>query len=183
MPCSASRPELFLFLGDNVYGDTRDMAQLRAKYAELARQPGFTQLRATTPRRGDLGRPRLRRGRRRRRLSAEGGVAAGSSSTSGASLPIHRVATRDGVYASYIHRPTRTARAGDPARPALQPHAARAARARCAQLPCMGLGPAQEGPRGTRPVCAQSRPQCDDARRTAVAVARAATRSNRPTCA
>jgi alkaline phosphatase D len=45
----ATKPELFLFLGDNVYGDTRDMAVLRARYAELAGQPGFSRLRATTP--------------------------------------------------------------------------------------------------------------------------------------
>ncbi|MGB7903413.1 MAG: alkaline phosphatase D family protein [Steroidobacteraceae bacterium] len=45
----AAQPELFLFLGDNIYGDTRDMAVLRAKYAELARQPGFAKLRDTTP--------------------------------------------------------------------------------------------------------------------------------------
>jgi len=45
----ATKPELFLFLGDNVYGDTRDMTDLRARYAELARQPGFMKLRATTP--------------------------------------------------------------------------------------------------------------------------------------
>ncbi len=45
----AAKPELFLFLGDNVYGDTRDMADLRARYAQLARQPGFIKLRETTP--------------------------------------------------------------------------------------------------------------------------------------
>ena len=45
----AAKPELFLFLGDNVYGDTRDMAVLRARYAELAQQPGFAKLRDTTP--------------------------------------------------------------------------------------------------------------------------------------
>lgn len=45
----AAKPELFLFLGDNVYGDTRDLAVLRAKYAEFARQPGFAKLRDTTP--------------------------------------------------------------------------------------------------------------------------------------
>lgn len=45
----AAKPELFLFLGDNIYGDTRDMAVLRAKYAELARHSGFTKLRDTTP--------------------------------------------------------------------------------------------------------------------------------------
>jgi alkaline phosphatase D len=45
----AAKPGLFLFLGDNVYGDTRDMAVLRARYAELAQQPGFAKLRDTTP--------------------------------------------------------------------------------------------------------------------------------------
>ena len=45
----AAKPELFLFLGDNIYGDTRDMAVLRARYAQLARQPGFAKLRDTTP--------------------------------------------------------------------------------------------------------------------------------------
>ena len=45
----AAKPELFLFLGDNVYGDTRDMAVLRARYAQLAQQPGFMKLRDTTP--------------------------------------------------------------------------------------------------------------------------------------
>jgi alkaline phosphatase D len=45
----ASRPELFVFLGDNIYGDTRNMKELRAKYAELAAQPGFIKLRASTP--------------------------------------------------------------------------------------------------------------------------------------
>lgn len=45
----ASKPDLFVFLGDNVYGDTRDMAVLRAKYAQLAAKPGFQRLRATVP--------------------------------------------------------------------------------------------------------------------------------------
>jgi alkaline phosphatase D len=45
----AAKPELFVFLGDNIYGDTRDMAVLRAKYAEFAKQPGFAKLRDTTP--------------------------------------------------------------------------------------------------------------------------------------
>lgn len=45
----AAKPELFLFLGDNIYGDTRDMTVLRAKYAEFAQQPGFARLRSTTP--------------------------------------------------------------------------------------------------------------------------------------
>jgi alkaline phosphatase D len=43
------QPDLFIFLGDNIYADTRDMAVLSAKYAELAAQPGFARLRAETP--------------------------------------------------------------------------------------------------------------------------------------
>jgi alkaline phosphatase D len=45
---NALEPELFIFLGDNIYGDTRDMGVLRAKYAQLAAQPGFRQLCAHT---------------------------------------------------------------------------------------------------------------------------------------
>jgi alkaline phosphatase D len=45
----AARPELFVFLGDNIYGDTRDPAVLRSKYAQLAAKPGFQRLRSTTP--------------------------------------------------------------------------------------------------------------------------------------
>ncbi len=45
----AAKPDVFVFLGDNIYGDTRDMAVLRAKYAQLAAKPGFKKLRATTP--------------------------------------------------------------------------------------------------------------------------------------
>ena len=45
----ATRPDLFVFLGDNIYGDTRDMSELRRKYAQLAAKPGFRKLRASTP--------------------------------------------------------------------------------------------------------------------------------------
>jgi alkaline phosphatase D len=41
---NALDPDLFIFLGDNIYGDTRDMSVLRAKYAQLAAQPGFRRL-------------------------------------------------------------------------------------------------------------------------------------------
>lgn len=44
----ANRPDRFVFLGDNIYGDTTDMAVLRAKYAQLAQQPGYQRLRAQT---------------------------------------------------------------------------------------------------------------------------------------
>ena len=45
----ASEPDLFVFLGDNIYGDTRDPTVLRAKYAQLAAQPGFKRLRERVP--------------------------------------------------------------------------------------------------------------------------------------
>jgi alkaline phosphatase D len=45
----ARRNDLFVFLGDNIYGDSRDMSVLSAKYAELAAKPGFERLRETTP--------------------------------------------------------------------------------------------------------------------------------------
>lgn len=45
----AAKPDLFLFLGDNIYGDTRDMGVLRTKYGQLADQPGFAKLRSSTP--------------------------------------------------------------------------------------------------------------------------------------
>ncbi len=43
------QPDLFIFLGDNIYGDTRDMGVLSAKYLALASQPGFRKLCASTP--------------------------------------------------------------------------------------------------------------------------------------
>ena len=45
----AAKPELFLFLGDNIYGDSKDMSVLKAKYDQLADKPGFKKLRATCP--------------------------------------------------------------------------------------------------------------------------------------
>ncbi len=45
----ATEPQLFAFLGDNIYGDTEDMQVLRAKYALLAAQPGFQKLRTVCP--------------------------------------------------------------------------------------------------------------------------------------
>jgi alkaline phosphatase D len=45
-----ARPnDLFIFLGDNIYGDSRDMGVLAAKYAQLAEIPEFAKLRETTP--------------------------------------------------------------------------------------------------------------------------------------
>lgn len=47
----AYRPELFLFLGDNVYGDVRSEAllELRAAYSKLATVPGFERLQREVP--------------------------------------------------------------------------------------------------------------------------------------
>lgn len=44
----AQRPDLFIYLGDNIYGDTRNMAKLRKKYGKLAEKEEFRALRAGT---------------------------------------------------------------------------------------------------------------------------------------
>src|SRR4051794_6491186 len=46
---NALKPDLFIFAGDNIYGDTKDMAVLRAKYQKLADQPGFKKLNKACP--------------------------------------------------------------------------------------------------------------------------------------
>ncbi|MGK2912095.1 MAG: alkaline phosphatase D family protein [Sphingobium sp.] len=46
---NAWKPELFVFMGDNIYGDTQDMAVMRAKYDRFAAKPGVRALRASTP--------------------------------------------------------------------------------------------------------------------------------------
>ena len=45
----AGTPELFVFLGDNIYGDSADMDVLRAKYELLNNQPGLKKLKAFCP--------------------------------------------------------------------------------------------------------------------------------------
>lgn len=42
------KPDVFVFLGDNIYGDTKDMRVLKKKYDELGKQPGFEKLRETS---------------------------------------------------------------------------------------------------------------------------------------
>ena len=37
-------PDLFIFLGDNIYGDTEDMDVLKAKYTQLENKPSFQNL-------------------------------------------------------------------------------------------------------------------------------------------
>ena len=46
---AAFAPNVLLLLGDNVYGDTEDMAVLREKYGRLAANAGFAALRAQVP--------------------------------------------------------------------------------------------------------------------------------------
>ena len=41
----ATKPDIFVLLGDNIYGDTRDMAKLRAKWGVFEKKPGFRKLR------------------------------------------------------------------------------------------------------------------------------------------
>ncbi len=48
-PILRSKPDLFIFLGDNIYGDTEDMNILRMKYAILSRSPGYRRLKRSTP--------------------------------------------------------------------------------------------------------------------------------------
>ncbi len=38
------KPDLFVFLGDNIYGDTKDMAVLKSKYEQLRSKPSFQRL-------------------------------------------------------------------------------------------------------------------------------------------
>lgn len=40
----AQQPQLFIFLGDNIYADTTEMDLMRAKYAQLKADKGFAQL-------------------------------------------------------------------------------------------------------------------------------------------
>ncbi len=40
--------DVFVFLGDNIYGDTEDMTELKAKYEKLGQNSGFKQLREST---------------------------------------------------------------------------------------------------------------------------------------
>ena len=44
-----AKPDLFVFLGDNIYADTRDPKVMAAKYATLAAKPHFKRLRDTVP--------------------------------------------------------------------------------------------------------------------------------------
>ena len=41
-------PDIFLYLGDNIYADTKDMGELKAKYDMLGAKPEFKKLKAST---------------------------------------------------------------------------------------------------------------------------------------
>ena len=43
------RPDLFIYLGDNIYGDTRDMRVLQKKYDKLGAKEEFRELRKNVP--------------------------------------------------------------------------------------------------------------------------------------
>lgn len=45
----AAEPDLFIFAGDNIYGDSEDMAVLQAKYDKLAAVPGYQRLLEACP--------------------------------------------------------------------------------------------------------------------------------------
>lgn len=45
----ALNPELMIYLGDNIYGDTKDMEVLKAKYQQLGEKPEFQNLRRNIP--------------------------------------------------------------------------------------------------------------------------------------
>lgn len=45
---SAEKPQLFIFLGDDIYGDTEDMNVMQAKYNKLAAQPAYQNLLVNT---------------------------------------------------------------------------------------------------------------------------------------
>ncbi|BCX46712.1 alkaline phosphatase [Haloferula helveola] len=45
---AALKPDVFVWMGDNVYGDTEDMAVLRAKYQVAREHPAYAAIRATS---------------------------------------------------------------------------------------------------------------------------------------
>src|SRR5262245_59407345 len=45
----AAKPELFLFIGDNIYADTTDMKVMKEKYDKLGAMPGYQKLLKTCP--------------------------------------------------------------------------------------------------------------------------------------
>src|SRR6266851_3009956 len=48
-PILETRPDLWIWLGDNIYADTEDMEVMRQKYARQLANEGYRQLRASVP--------------------------------------------------------------------------------------------------------------------------------------
>lgn len=46
---TATRPQLFIWMGDNIYGDTEDPEVFREKYRQLAEHPDYAAIRGTVP--------------------------------------------------------------------------------------------------------------------------------------
>ncbi|WP_419317703.1 alkaline phosphatase D family protein [Caulobacter sp. ErkDOM-E] len=98
------KPDLFVFLGDNIYADTRDPKVMAAKYATLAAKPHFKRLRDTTPviaiwddhdfGENDAGADYPMKAESRRQFCDFWGEPADSPRR-----------TRDGVYAAYVFGP------------------------------------------------------------------------------
>jgi len=47
-PIRAGEPDLWIWLGDNIYADTEDMSNMRSDYERQRRRPGYTALREST---------------------------------------------------------------------------------------------------------------------------------------
>ncbi|WP_425997779.1 alkaline phosphatase D family protein [Caulobacter sp. DWR1-3-2b1] len=100
----AAKPDLFVFLGDNIYADTRDPKVMAAKYAALAAKPHFKRLRDTIPvvaiwddhdfGENDAGADYPMKAESRRQFCDFWGEPADS---------VRR--TRDGIYAAYVFGP------------------------------------------------------------------------------
>lgn len=100
----AAKPDVFIFLGDNIYADTRDPGVMAAKYAKLAAKPGFQKLKESTPilaiwddhdyGEDDAGADFPMKEESRRQFCDFWGESASSPRR-----------TRDGVYASYFFGP------------------------------------------------------------------------------
>lgn len=102
-PILADRPDLFIFLGDNIYADTDDPAAIQACYDKLAQVPGYQQLIANTQvlatwddhdyGQNDIGREYVARHESRRIMLDFFGEPAASE----------RRTRPDGIYTSFVH--------------------------------------------------------------------------------
>lgn len=102
-PILADHPDMFVFLGDNIYADTDEPAEIQACYDRLAQVPGFQQLRANTQvlatwddhdyGQNDMGREYVSRHESRRIMLDFFGEPADSE----------RRTRQDGIYTSYVH--------------------------------------------------------------------------------